>query len=72
MKSEMDAMKMDERQRFCWYRANRALIFFIFIVWIFMIVSEFYNGRIPYFLLVMIPVFAAVRFIFYKVFARKG
>ena len=72
MKSEMDAMGMDERQRLSWYKANRALIFFIFVVWVFMIASEFYNGRIPYFLLVMVPVFAIARFIFYKIFMWKG
>lgn len=71
MKTEMDAMKMDERQRLCWYKANRALIFFIFIVWVFMIASEFNNGRIPYFLLIMIPVFALARFVFYKFYSRK-
>lgn len=72
MKDEMNAMKMDERQRLCWYKANRALIFFIFIIWVFMIASEFNNGRIPYFLLIMIPVFALARFVFYKIYARKG
>ncbi|MEW5924616.1 MAG: hypothetical protein AB1746_11570 [Candidatus Zixiibacteriota bacterium] len=72
MKDEMDAMKMDERQRLCWYKANRALIFFIFLVWLFMIASEFNNGRIPYFLLIMIPVFALARLVFYKLYSRKG
>nr|MBN2277751.1 hypothetical protein [candidate division Zixibacteria bacterium] len=64
MNSEMDIMKMDERQRLGWMLANRAIIFVIFIVWVGLIVNEFVNNRVPYFLIIMIPVLALIRFLF--------
>jgi len=71
MKSEMDLMKMDERQRLCWLQANRAIIFVIFIAWLGIIISEIVNHRIPYFMIIMIPVFAIIRYLFYIYFNRK-
>ena len=53
MKSEMDILKMDERQRQCWLLANRALIFIIGTLWLGMIGYELLQQNIPYFLIQM-------------------
>lgn len=70
MKSEMDLMRMDERQRLHWLRANRATLMFVGVVWLLMIAFELSEGRTPGFLLVMVPIFASVRFGFYYYHAR--
>jgi len=67
----MDVMKMDERQRTCWLLANRALLFIVGIVWLGLIGHEFYLGNRPIFLIAMVPVFAILRFGFYKLYASK-
>lgn len=73
MKTEMDAMKMDERQRLYWLMANRLTLMIVGVVWIGMIVFEAMNdNRIPYFLIVMVPVFALIRLLAYKSYARRG
>ncbi len=70
MKSEMDLMRMDERQRFHWLRANRATLMIVGAVWLLMIAFELSEGRTPEFLLVMVPIFAGVRFGFFYYYAR--
>lgn len=70
MKSEMDAMKMDERLEVAWLRANRATLMIVGLVWIGVIVWEFVQDRTPYFMIVMVPVFAFIRFAFYRVYRR--
>lgn len=65
MKSEMDVMSMDERQRLCWLLANRATLMIVGLVWIGMIVWEMIQGRAPLFMMVMVPIFAAIRFGWY-------
>ena len=73
MKTEMDAMRMDERQRLCWLMANRATLMIVGLVWIGMIVFEsLSDNRIPYFLIIMVPVFGLIRFLAYKMYARRG
>lgn len=72
MKNEMDAMEMDERQRYCWLQANRVLLLIVGLVWLGMIGWELYQGRAPYFLIVMVAVFALVRLLVYKVLIRKS
>jgi len=73
MKNEMDAMKMDERQRLYWMMANRFTLIIVGLVWIGMAVYQaVYDHRIPYFLIVMVPVFALIRLIAYKIYARQG
>ncbi|MFH1687949.1 MAG: hypothetical protein ABIE70_10585 [bacterium] len=71
MKSEMDAMNMDERQRYCWLLANRATIPFIFAGWLAVIVWELSEGNTPWFMIGMIPVLALIRLIWYKFYVRK-
>jgi len=71
MKSEMDYLRMDERQRLCWLMANRAIIFVIFIAWAGAIVDELLHGRIPYFMIIAIPVLALIRFLFYLYYSRR-
>jgi hypothetical protein len=71
MKSEMDVMKLDERQRLSWLLANRATLMIVGLVWVGMAVYELIHSRRPYFLLVMIPAFALIRFALYKIYARK-
>jgi hypothetical protein len=70
MKNEMGLMRMDERQRLSWLRANRATLLFVGIVWLLLILWEYSQGRMPAFLIVMVPVFAAARLGFYWHYAR--
>lgn len=70
MKSEMDLMRMDERQRFHWLEANRATLMVVGVIWLLMIAFELTEGRTPGFLLIMVPVFAGLRFGFYYFYAR--
>lgn len=67
MKSEMDVLSMDERQRLSWLRANRITLMIVGLVWLGMIGWELANGRAPWFLIVMVPVFGLVRLVAYKV-----
>ena len=71
MKSEMDVLSMDERQRLCWLLANRVTLMIVGLVWLGMIVWNLIDNRIPYFLIIMVPVFALVRFIMYHVYVSK-
>ena len=71
MKTEMDAMGMDERQRQSWLLANRVTLMIVGLVWIYMIARELFYEEVPYFLIIMVPVFAIVRFIAYKFYNRK-
>ncbi len=70
MNGEMDLMRMDERQRFHWLRANRATLMFVGVVWLLMIAFELSEGRTPGFLIVMVPVIAGIRLGFYCYYAR--
>jgi hypothetical protein len=70
MKSEMDIMRMDERQRLHWLQANRATLIVVGVVWLLMILFELTEGRTPAFLIVMVPIFASLRFGFYYYYAR--
>jgi len=71
MKSEMDVLNLDERQRMGWLLANRATIFVIGLVWLCMIGWELVHSRTPYFMIVMVPVFALIRLFFYLYYTRK-
>ncbi len=70
MRSEMDLMRMDERQRLHWLRANRATLMVVGVVWLLMIAFELSEERTPGFLLVMVPIFAGIRFGFFYYYAR--
>ncbi len=73
MKTEMDVLKMDERQRLYWLMANRFTLIIVGLVWIGMIAYEgIRHSTIPYFLIVMVPVFGWIRFVAYKIYARRG
>jgi hypothetical protein len=72
MKSEMEVMKLDERERLCWLYANRATLFFVGLVWIGLAVRQLLLDSTPYFLLVMIPVFALARFGFFRLYKSRG
>ena len=72
MKSEMDTMKLDERQRLCWLLANRTTLILVGLSWLFMIGWELLHDRMPYFLIVMVPVFAIIRFITFLYYNKKG
>jgi hypothetical protein len=71
MKNEMDALSMDERQRQSWLLANRATLMIVGLVWLFMIARALYYEEVPYFLIIMVPVFALVRFVAYIYYNRK-
>jgi hypothetical protein len=68
----MDVLRMDERQRFAWLRANRATLVIVGITWVAMILWELLQHRMPVFLIVMVPLFAALRLVFYLHYARSG
>jgi len=68
----MDIMRFDERQKLGWLLANRALIFIIGIVWLAMIAYElFVQNQTPLFLIIMVPVFALLRYFFYLYYSKK-
>ena len=69
MKTEMDVMNMDERQRLAWLLANRATLVLVGITWIGMIAWELLQVNTPWFLIVMVPAFALARFVCYKLYA---
>jgi hypothetical protein len=62
---------MDERQRLCWLLANRVTLMIVGLVWLGMVVWHLIDNRIPYFLIIMVPVFALIRFTMYRVYAAK-
>jgi hypothetical protein len=66
----MDVMGMDERQRLAWIQANRATLMAVGITWLGMIVWELTHHRTPVFMIVMVPVFALLRFAFYRYYSR--
>lgn len=70
MKTEMDAMGMDERQREAWLRANRATLILVGLVWLGMIGWELAQGRKPVFLAVTVPVIAGFRWAVYQALMR--
>ncbi len=70
MRTEMDVMRMDERQRLHWLKANRATLMTVGVVWLLAIGWEFLEGRTPRLLISMVPIFAAVRLAFYWFYAR--
>jgi len=70
MKSEMDLLRMDERQRLAWLMANRGTVVAVGAIWTTMIVWELAHGRAPLFLIVMVPVFALLRVGLYFFYSR--
>jgi hypothetical protein len=71
MKNEMDLMNMDERQRLAWFMANRGTLIAVGAVWIGMIGWELTHGRVPAFLLIMVPVFALFRAGLYVLYSSR-
>ena len=67
----MDLLQMDERQRQSWLLANRATLIVVGICWLGMIGWEFIQHHTPYFLILMVPVFAAIRFVLYLYYSKK-
>ena len=72
MKSEMDMLKMDERQRLAWLLANRATLMIVGVIWLGMIGWHLLQHRTPWFLIIMVPVFGLVRFSVYLYYARHS
>jgi len=70
MRTEMDVLGMDERQRLHWLEANRSTLMLVGVVWLLMIAFELTEGRRPGFLIAMVPIFAGLRFGFYYYYAR--
>ncbi len=71
MRNEMDLLKMDERQRLAWFMANRGTLMAVGAVWIGMIGWELTHGRVPVFMLLMVPVFALFRAGLYFFYASR-
>ncbi len=72
MKTEMDLIGMDERQREGWLKANRGTLIAVGVLWIGMIVREFAAGNVPTFLIVMVPAIACLRLLLYRWYTRSG
>jgi hypothetical protein len=72
MKTEMDVLDMDERQRLNWLKANRATLMIVGVIWLGMIAYELVSNNLPVFLIVMVPVFALTRFVAYRIYARAA
>jgi len=70
MTNEMDVMEMDERQRISWLRANRSTLILVGLVWLGMIGWQLAHRSTPWFLIVMVPVFAIFRFASYRYYQR--
>jgi len=71
VKTEMDAMALDERQRTCWLHANRLTLILVGLLWLGLIGWELAHHRTPYFLIVMVPVIALIRLATYKYYLRR-
>jgi hypothetical protein len=71
VKTEMDALAMDERRRLHWLRANRATLLAVGATWVAMIGWELLHNKLPIFLIAMVPVFAGLRLGFYLHYSRK-
>ena len=72
MKTEMDLMRMDERQRSAWLLANRATLMVVGLTWLGMIAWELAHRRTPLFLLAMVPAFALLRLLLYLLYSHRG
>ncbi len=72
MTTEMDVLHMNEWQRVAWLRANRALLMTVGMIWLGMIGWEIAHGRVPWFLIAMVPAFALLRVGFYLWYMRRG
>lgn len=71
MKSEMDILKMTEPERICWLRANRVTLLVVGVVWVLMIFQQLLKGNTPWFLIVMVPIFALLRFSAYRYYKKS-
>ena len=71
MKNEMDAMHLDERQRLAWLMANRGTLFAVGATWIGLIIRELTEGRMPLFLIIMVPVFALLRLALFFRYSKR-
>ena len=70
MKTEMDVLGLDERQRMAWLKANRATLIAVGLLWLGLIFWDLSRGRQPWFMIAMVPVIAAVRWGFYRYYIR--
>lgn len=71
MKSEMDLLRMDERQRLCWLMANRAVLFIVGVLWLLIIGWYLWHGHSPWVMIVLVPILAFVRLGFYQFYVRR-
>lgn len=72
MRNEMDILGMDAPRRIAWLRANRATLIVVGLTWLGLIAWETFRGRTPWFLVAMVPVFAALRYLLYLRYRRRG
>lgn len=71
MRNEMDILGMDAPRRLAWLRANRATLMIVGLTWLGMIAWELFHGRAPWFLILMVPVFAGLRSLLYLLYRRR-
>ncbi len=72
MKNEMEILKMDERQRLCWLLANRLTLIVVGLCWLGLTLYKLLHGEIPYFLMIMLPIFAIVRASAYFIYKSRS
>ena len=72
MRDEMDLLGMDAPRRLAWLRANRATLMLVGLAWLGLIAWEVARGRTPWFLIAMVPVFALLRLLLYRLYRRRG
>lgn len=70
MKNEMKILRMTDRERICWLRANRVTLLVVGVVWIGMIAHQLSAGKSPWFLITMVPIFAILRLAAYKYYKK--
>jgi hypothetical protein len=72
MKNEMDALKMDERQRLCWLLANRITLIAVGILWMGLIFLQYSHNLSLSFLVAMVPVIGLFRLGSYLYYMRSS
>lgn len=66
VKNEMQLLGMDEQAQLSWLKACRLTLMLVGVVWIAMIFWELAAGSTPWFMIIMVPVFALFRLLAYR------
>lgn len=66
VKNEMQLLGMNEQEQLSWLKACRLTLMLVGVVWIAMILGELATGSTPWFMIIMVPVFALFRLLAYR------